>query len=93
YMEQWLDKQGFKVVKSGGDLVIHGNVFNAWEPRGAGRYWGGWMANPGVGVEVLVKDSKGNVVGEIRHKNKGSTIRDAVENGLEEVAKAISDGR
>ncbi len=93
YMEQWLDKQGFKVVKSGGDLVISGNVFNAWEPRGGGRYWGGWMANPGVGVEVLVKDSKGNVVGEIRHKNKGSTIRDAVENGLEQVAKAISDGR
>ena len=93
YMEQWLDKQGFKVVKSGGDLVITGNVFNAWEPHGAARYWGGWMANPGVGVEVIVKDSKGNVVGEIRHKNKGSTVRDACENALEEVAKAISDGR
>jgi hypothetical protein len=93
YMEQWLDRQGFKVVKSGGDLVVHGNVFNAWEPHGAGRYWGGWMANPGVGLEVIVKDAKGNVVGEIRHKAKGSTIRDAVENGLEEVAKAISGGR
>src|SRR5262252_4123791 len=92
YMEQWLDRQGFKVVKSGGELVVHGNVFNAWEPHGAGRYWGGWMANPGVGLEVIVKDSKGNVVGEIRHKAKGSTIRDAVENGLEEVAKAISAG-
>ncbi|HEY6050625.1 MAG TPA: hypothetical protein VIZ58_05200 [Thermoanaerobaculia bacterium] len=93
YMEQWLDKQGFKVVKSGGDLVVEGNIFNAWEPHGAGRYWGGWMANPGVGVEVLAKDSKGNVVAEIRHKNKGSTIRDAVENALEEVAKALSAGR
>jgi hypothetical protein len=93
YMEQWLDKQGFKVVKSGGDLVVTGNVFNAWEPHGAARYWGGWMANPGVGVEVMVKDSKGNVVGEVRHKNKGSTVRDACENALEEVAKAIADGR
>jgi hypothetical protein len=93
YMEQWLDKQGYKVVKSGGDLIVEGNVFNAWEPHGAGRYWGGWMANPGVGLEVLVKDSRGNVVGEIRHKAKGSTIRDAVENGLEEVAKAINSGR
>lgn len=93
YMEQWLDKQGFKVVKSGGEITVEGNVFNAWEPRGAGRYWGGWMANPGVGVEVLVKDSKGSVIGEVRHKNKGSTIRDAVENALEEVAKAIADGR
>jgi hypothetical protein len=92
YMEQWLDKQGFKVVKSGGDLVVEGNVFNAWEPRGAARYWGGWAANPGVGLEVMVKDAKGNIVGEIRHKAKGSTIRDAVENGLEEVAKAMGKG-
>ena len=92
YMEQWLDKQGFKVVKRDGDIVIEGNVFNAWEPRGAARYWGGWAANPGVGLEVMVKDSKGNIVGEVRHKAKGSTIRDAVENGLEEVAKALANG-
>ena len=29
---------------------------------------------------------------EVRHKAKGSTIRDAVENGLEDVAKALSNG-
>jgi hypothetical protein len=90
YMEQWLEKQGFKTVKTGGDIVVEGNVFNAWEPHGAARYWGGWAANPGVGLEVIVKDAKGNVVGEVRHKAKGSTMRDAVENGLEEVAKALS---
>lgn len=92
YMEQWLEKQGFKVVKSGGDIVVEGNVFNAWEPRGAGRFWGGWAANPGVGLEVMVTDPKGNILGEIRHKAKGSTIRDAVENGLEEIAKAFPNG-
>ena len=92
YMDQWLEKQGFKTVKSGGDLVIEGNVFNAWEPHGAARYWGGWAANPGVGLEVVAKDGKGNIVGEVRHKAKGSTIRDAVENGLEEVAKALANG-
>lgn len=93
YMEQWLEKQGYKVVKTGGDIVVEGNVFNAWEPHGAARYWGGWAANPGVGVEVIVKDSKGKIVAEVRHKSKGSTIRDAVENGLEDVAKAFSSGR
>ncbi|HEY6928859.1 MAG TPA: hypothetical protein VJA66_04205 [Thermoanaerobaculia bacterium] len=93
YMEQWLDKQGFKVVKSGGDIVVEGNIFNAWEPHGAARYWGGWAANPGVGMEVIVKDSKGKIVAEVRHKAKGSTIRDAVENGLEDVAKAFSAGK
>jgi hypothetical protein len=92
YMEQWLEKQGIKPVKSGGDLVIEGNVFNAWEPHGAARYWGGWAANPGVGLEVVAKDAKGNTVAEVRHKAKGSTIRDAVENGLEEVAKALANG-
>lgn len=93
YMEQWLEKQGFKVVKSGGEMTVEGNVFNAWEPRGAGRYWGGWMANPGVGVEVVAKDSKGSILAEVRHKSKGSSIRDAVENALEEVAKTLVAGR
>lgn len=93
YMEQWLEKEGFKIVEKGGDLVISGNVFNAWEPSGGARYWGGWMANPGVGIEVIAKDASGKVVGEVRHKNRGSTVEDAVENALEEVAKALSAGR
>lgn len=93
YMEEWLEKQGFKVVKSGGDMVVEGNVFNAWEPSGAARAWGGWAANPGVGLELLVKNSKGAVVGEMRQKAKGSTLRDAVENGLEDMAKSMSAGK
>lgn len=93
YLEQWLEKEGFKIVEKGGDLTIMGNVFNAWEPTGGARYWGGWMANPGVGLEVMAKDSSGKVVGQVRQKSRGSTIPDAVENALEEVAKAIADGR
>ena len=93
YMEQWLEKAGYKLAEKGAELVIEGNVFNAWEPGTGARIWGGWMANPGVGLEVVAKDSSGKVVGEIRHKTRGSTIDDAVENALEEVAEAISDGR
>jgi hypothetical protein len=93
YMEQWLERDGYKLADKGAELVVEGNVFNAWEPGTGARIWGGWMANPGVGLEVLLKDSSGKVVGEIRHKNRGSTIEDAVENALEEVAKAISEGR
>lgn len=93
YMSQWLRRQGFEVVESGGSMVIYGNVFNAWEPSGAARFWGGWMANPGCGIEVIVKDAKGNILAYMRHKARGSTIRDAVENGLEEIAKAIANGR
>ncbi len=93
YMEEWLEKGGFKLADKGAELVIEGNVFNAWEPGTGARIWGGWMANPGVGLEVILKDSSGKIVGEIRHKNRGSTIPDAVENALEEVSKAIQDGR
>lgn len=93
YMEQWLEKDGFEIVEKGGELTVDGNVFNAWEPSGGARFWGGWAANPGVGLEVIVKDSKGNLVAQVRHKAKGSTIRDAVENALEDVSKALVDGR
>jgi hypothetical protein len=93
YMEQWLERDGYKLAEKGAELTIEGNVFNAWEPGTGARIWGGWMANPGVGLEVLLKDSSGKIVGEIRHKSRGSTVEDAVENALEEVAKAITDGR
>ncbi len=93
YMEQWLEKQGFKVVKSGGEMQVEGNIFNAWEPGGAARVWGGWgAANPGVGLELILK-ANGKVVGEVRQKARGSTLRDAVENGLEDCAKSIAKGK
>jgi hypothetical protein len=94
YMEQWLRKQGFDVVEKGpADMTVEGNVFNAWEPSGAARVWGGWGANPGVGLELLIKNKSGAVVGELRQKAKGSTVHDAVENGLEDCAKSIAAGR
>ena len=94
YMEQWLQKQGYDVVEKGpADYTVEGNVFNAWEPSGAARAWGGWAANPGVGMELLIKDKSGAVVAEIRDKSKGSTIHDAVENGLEDCAKDIAKGK
>ena len=93
YMEQWLDKQGIKIAKSGGEVTIEGNVCNAWVPSGGARFWGGWYANPGVCLEVIAKDSKGGIVAEARHKAKGSSLRDAVENGLEDVVKSLAAGR
>lgn len=85
YMEKGLEKQGWEVVKSGGDMAIEGNVFSAWQ--------GGWGVFNGVGVELMLKDSKGDLIGQIRHKSKGSSIRNAVDNALEECAKTIAAGR
>jgi hypothetical protein len=94
YLEDWLDKSKleWKIGKGGGDLVIQGNIFNAWEPSGAARFWGGWMANPGCGIEIQGKKG-GKVVFEIRQKARGSTVPDAVENGLEDVVKEIERHR
>jgi hypothetical protein len=93
YAEQWLEREGFEIVEKNADIVVEGNVFNAWEPTGAARYWGGWAANPGVGLELLIKDKSGEIVGELRQKAKGSTIPDAVENGLEDMCKSIVAGK
>lgn len=96
YLEQWIErskKLGWKVGSGGADLTIEGNIFNAWEPSGAARYWGGWAANPGVGLELLAKDKSGKIVFQIRHKSKGSSIPDAVENALENVVKTLEAGK
>ncbi len=94
YLKRWLEKQGFQVVDSGrADMTIEGNIFNAWEPSGGARFWGGVFANPGAGEEVICKDANGAVLGFVRHKSRGSTVKDSVENGLEEIAKAIAKGK
>ncbi len=94
FLKNWLEKEGFKVVEAPpADMIIEGNVFNAWEPSGGARFWGGVFANPGAGVEVICKGSGGETLGFVRHKSRGSTVKDAIENGLEEVAKAIAKGK
>jgi hypothetical protein len=96
YLEQWIKrskKLDWNVVKDGGDLRIEGNVFNAWEPSGGARFWGGWAANPGVGIELVAKDKSGKTIFEIRHKAKGSTLEDAVENGLEKIVQTLEAGK
>ena len=35
------------------------------------------------------KDKKGNTVFEIRHKARGSSVEDSVENGLEKILKTL----
>ena len=95
YYDTWIAKSGlgWKVVKEGASLTLEGNMVNAWEPSGAARFWGGWMANPGACQELIGKDSKGNIVFQIRHKSRGSTVPDAVENGIEDILKTLEKGK
>jgi hypothetical protein len=97
YAEQWISrskKLGWEIVDKGkADLTITGNVAHAWEPSSAARFWGGWYANPGAVQELIGKDSSGKIVFQIRHKSRGSTVRDAIENGLEDVVKSLEKGK
>lgn len=95
YWESWLKKKDprWEVVKSGGDLSIEGNFANVWEPSGSARFWGGWYANPGAVQELIGKDKSGKVLFEIRHKSRGSTVEDAVENGIEKILETLAKGQ
>lgn len=95
YYEEWIERSdlGWKVVKSGGDLVLEGNIANAWEPSGAARFWGGWLANPGVCQELIGRNAKGAIVFQIRHKSRGSSVPDAVENGIEDILDTLKKGK
>ncbi len=98
YLEQWIQKSkklGWEVAKEGAkaDLKIEGNVAYAWEPSGAARFWGGIYVNPGAVQELIGRDSSGKIVFQIRHKSKGSTIMDAVENGLEDCVESMEKGK
>ena len=91
YFEDWLKKKtklGWTVAPSG-DLTIEGNICNAWEPNGGARFFGGWMANPGSIIELIGRDKSGKIVFEIRHKARGSTVEDSVENGIEKIIETL----
>jgi hypothetical protein len=96
YADQWIQqskKLGWEAAGGKADLTIEGHVVHAWEPSGAARFWGGWYANPGAVQELIGKDSSGKTVFQIRHKSRGSTVRDAIENGLEDVVKSLEKGK
>lgn len=97
YVEEWVGKSkklGWEIVEKGkADLTIQGHVVHAWEPSGAARFWGGWYANPGATQEFIGKDASGKTVFQIRHKSRGSTVPDAIENGIEDVVESLEKGK
>ena len=97
YAEEWINKSkklGWEIVDKGkADLTIEGHVVHAWEPSGAARFWGGWYANPGAVQEFIGKDDSGKIVFQLRHKSRGSTVADAIENGIEDVVESLEKGK
>jgi len=96
YAEQWIQKSkklGWEAASGKADLTIEGHLVHAWEPSSAARFWGGWYANPGAVQELIGKDSSGKTVFQIRHKSRGSTVHDAIENGLEKVIETLEKGK
>jgi hypothetical protein len=95
FYERWIQraKLGWEVAPKGADLTLEGNIANAWEPSGGAKFWGGWMANPGTCQEVIGRNSGGKIVFQIRQKSRGSTVSDAVENGIEKIVETLKQGK
>jgi hypothetical protein len=95
YYERWIKKAqlGWEVVPKGADLTLEGNIASAWEPSGGARYWGGWAASPGTCQEVIGRDSSGKIVFQLRQKSRGSSMSDAVENGIEKIVESLKKGK
>ena len=78
-----------------GTLTADGAVY--WAERSSeGKRWipyaGGHLAQAGVGVEVILRDSKGNIVAEIRHSGReGDRVESAAEEVADDIAGYISE--
>jgi hypothetical protein len=84
-----LDRKGNEGRK--GTLTAETAVYWA-ERRSEGKRWipyaGGHLAQAGVGIEMILRDSKGTIVAKIRHSGRQG---DELDHAAEEVADEIVD--
>ncbi|HEX9981729.1 MAG TPA: hypothetical protein VGF69_00565 [Thermoanaerobaculia bacterium] len=78
-----------------GTLTVDGGVYWA-ERMSRGKMWipyaGGHLAQAGAGIELVFKDSKGNVVAKMRHSGRqGDKPEEAAEELLDDVANYVAD--
>ncbi len=66
------------------------------ERQSAGKRWipyaGGHLAQAGVGIEMILRDSKGKIVAKVRHSGRqGDQLEDAAEEVADEIVNWISE--
>lgn len=91
--DEAFDRAGMK--GGSGTLTTTNAVY--WAERASeGKRWipyaGGHLAQAGVGVEMIFKDSSGKVVAKIRHSGRqGDSPEDAAEEVVDELASFIAE--
>lgn len=80
---------------SKGTVSVEGGVYWA-ERMSRGKMWipyaGGHLAQAGVGVELIFKNSKGEVIAMVRHSGRqGDKPEEAAEELLDDLANFVAD--
>jgi len=87
-----LDRAGSK--DSGASVLrVEGAIFWAERANRSKRwipYAGGHLAQAGLGIELVIRDGKGDIVCKIRHSGReGDDLDDAAEELLEDISKYV----
>ncbi len=88
-LQDSLDNAGGK----GSTVTVEGSIYWA-EKSSEGKRWipyaGGHLAQAGVGVELVLRDSSGKTVAKIRHSGReGSDIDDAAEEVSDDIREFV----
>ena len=94
-LEEKLNDRFERTKGSKGTLTTENAIYWA-EKSNEGKSWipfaGSHLAQAGVGVEMIFRDSNGKVVAKIRHSaREGSDVTDAAEEVASDIGKYISD--
>ena len=93
--ENWDEMASDRLGGKKGTLTGEGCVY--WAERSSeGKRWipyaGGHLAQAGIGLEVIFRDSKGNIVAKVRHSGRqGDQIEHAAEEVIDEMVAFLED--
>lgn len=97
-LEEGFDAAFERLGKKGGSkgsLTTENAVYWAERAQAAKRwipYAGGHLAQSGVGIEMIFRDAKGNIVAKIRHSGRqGEKLEEASEELVDDVANYIAE--
>jgi hypothetical protein len=76
-------------------LLVEGAIYWAQRANKSKRFIpiaGGHLAQAGVGIELVIRDDKGDIVCKIRHSGReGSQLKNAAEELIDEISRFVGE--